>query len=131
MDVNDKHSDGNTPLHRACWGREQRHTDTVLAMLELGADYKSGDGKGGVSCLLHRGSIFALVLLILALDPPLASNIRIRCCPAYPFLPPRLRALSRPQRLRMTCNPPGSKDIITAFVEKQKKAEKNKNKSEL
>jgi len=26
----------------------------------------------------------------------------------------------------MTCNPPGSKDIITAFVEKQKKAEKNK-----
>ena len=27
----DTHADGFTPLHRACWGREPRHTETVRA----------------------------------------------------------------------------------------------------
>jgi hypothetical protein len=38
MDVNDKHRDGHAPLHRACWGMEQRHTDTVKMLIEYGAD---------------------------------------------------------------------------------------------
>ena len=33
----DRHSDGFTPLHRACWGRETRHTETVRVLLEAGA----------------------------------------------------------------------------------------------
>jgi ankyrin repeat protein len=38
--------DGETPLHRAAWGREQRHTETVKAFLEAGvsADVKNRNG---------------------------------------------------------------------------------------
>jgi hypothetical protein len=36
LDPSDRHADGYTPLHRACWGREQRHTDTVHVLLMAG-----------------------------------------------------------------------------------------------
>lgn len=37
LDKSDRHMrDGFTPLHRACWGREARHTDTVQIFLEAG-----------------------------------------------------------------------------------------------
>ena len=36
LDPSDRHADGYTPLHRACWGHEQRHTDTVRVLLEAG-----------------------------------------------------------------------------------------------
>eukprot|EP01052_Picozoa_sp_SAG31_P001346 SAG31_NODE_46_length_30980_cov_226.095107_6_plen_119_part_00 len=35
--VNDEHKDGHNPVVRACWGREQRHADTVEVMLKAGA----------------------------------------------------------------------------------------------
>lgn len=39
MNVMDRHKDdGFTPLHRACWGSQPRHTETVKVLLELGAD---------------------------------------------------------------------------------------------
>lgn len=43
----DKHADGFTPLHRACWGREARHTETVRALLKAGAppDQEGPDGR--------------------------------------------------------------------------------------
>lgn len=46
----DMHSDGFTPLHRACWGIEPRHTDTVETFLSSGvpADVLS---EGGKTCL--------------------------------------------------------------------------------
>ena len=28
--------DGYTPLHRACWGQEQRHVDTVRVLITAG-----------------------------------------------------------------------------------------------
>ena len=28
LDASDRHNDGYTPIHRACWGREARHTET-------------------------------------------------------------------------------------------------------
>ena len=37
VDVNDVHTDGYAPIHRACWGTQQRHAETVEAMLALGA----------------------------------------------------------------------------------------------
>jgi ankyrin repeat protein len=45
--MSDMHSDGYTPLHRACWGKEKRHTSTVKALLNAGVDpnEKSRDGK--------------------------------------------------------------------------------------
>jgi len=43
----DTHSDGFTPLHRACWGKEARHADTVRVLLKAGApfDQPGGDGR--------------------------------------------------------------------------------------
>ena len=38
LDINERHSDGYTPITRACWGREQRHTETVKVMLIHGAN---------------------------------------------------------------------------------------------
>ena len=32
----EKHSDGFEPIQRACWGREQRHTETVQMFLNNG-----------------------------------------------------------------------------------------------
>ena len=47
LDVNSFHSDGFLPFHRVCWGREQRHADTLLVLLKHGIDpeVKSKDGK--------------------------------------------------------------------------------------
>lgn len=36
LDLLDTHKDGFIGMHRACWGQEQRHTDTVKAFLEAG-----------------------------------------------------------------------------------------------
>jgi ankyrin repeat protein len=38
LDTLHMHKDGNTPFHRACWGKETRHTETVRRMLEWGVD---------------------------------------------------------------------------------------------
>ena len=40
--------DGFTPFHRACWGREQRHTDTIKFLLtegEVDMNVKGGQDK--------------------------------------------------------------------------------------
>lgn len=39
VDITVKHSDGYSPLHRACWGSDQRHTDTVEVFLEAGVPH--------------------------------------------------------------------------------------------
>ena len=37
LKASDVHAgDGYTPIHRACWGRTQRHADTVQVFLEFG-----------------------------------------------------------------------------------------------
>ena len=41
LDIRDVHRDGFAPIDRACWGREPRHTATVLALLELGVEVAS------------------------------------------------------------------------------------------
>lgn len=50
LDPNDRHRDGYTPLHRACWGRQQRHTEMVRVLLEAGVppDQDSHAGPWGV-----------------------------------------------------------------------------------
>lgn len=43
--------DGFTPFHRACWGREQRHTDTVAYLLkEGGVDVNVKGGQDQRTC---------------------------------------------------------------------------------
>lgn len=46
--VNSPHADGFFPIHRACWGREKRHADTVEYLVSVGEDPKrrsTGDRK--------------------------------------------------------------------------------------
>eukprot|EP00009_Paramoeba_aestuarina_P007528 CAMPEP_0201524030 /NCGR_PEP_ID=MMETSP0161_2-20130828/21071_1 /ASSEMBLY_ACC=CAM_ASM_000251 /TAXON_ID=180227 /ORGANISM="Neoparamoeba aestuarina, Strain SoJaBio B1-5/56/2" /LENGTH=180 /DNA_ID=CAMNT_0047923289 /DNA_START=93 /DNA_END=635 /DNA_ORIENTATION=+ len=43
LDPDPVHEDGYTPLARACWGNEQRHTDTAKVLLEAGADLAKVD----------------------------------------------------------------------------------------
>jgi ankyrin repeat protein len=48
MNVNDRHDDGYTPMHRAIWGQEPRHAETVKVLLQLGANLKAKTPRGEV-----------------------------------------------------------------------------------
>ncbi len=45
--VDEVHKDGFLPMHRACWGAELRHAETVAVFLDAGvsADAKASDGR--------------------------------------------------------------------------------------
>ena len=48
IDPNTFHEDGFAPLHRACWGREKRHVDTIRVLADTGKvrwDMKTKNGK--------------------------------------------------------------------------------------
>ena len=48
IDPNTFHEDGFAPLHRACWGREKRHVDTIRVLVDTGKvrwDMKTKNGK--------------------------------------------------------------------------------------
>ena len=49
--LNAEHPDGFYPLHRACWGREPRHSEVVEYLLELGEDPdRRGTGEIQKTC---------------------------------------------------------------------------------
>ena len=50
ISVHSTHTDGYTAFHRACWGIEKRHTDTVEAFLNHGVD-GTLLSESGKSCL--------------------------------------------------------------------------------
>ena len=56
MDPLDRHSDGFIGMHRACWGGEQRHTDTVRAFLEAGVkpDFAAANGQTPVEMVKNN-----------------------------------------------------------------------------
>jgi ankyrin repeat protein len=45
-----QHPDGYYPMHRSCWGREQRHTDTVRVFLDKGGVSPSLAAANGKTC---------------------------------------------------------------------------------
>jgi len=52
MDVHTSHTDGFYPLHRACWGNEERHTETVRVLLEdANVDPMTTAQNNGSTCL--------------------------------------------------------------------------------
>ena len=56
IDPSHIHSDGFSPLHRACWGNEVRHAETVKVFVEEAGvpwDFKS---KKGTTCLDVTGN---------------------------------------------------------------------------
>jgi len=48
--VTDKHRDGFYPIHRACWGNEERHTETVKVFLKNGVS-SALSADNGMACL--------------------------------------------------------------------------------
>lgn len=44
------HADGYLPFHRACWGREQRHTEFVEYMLAQGLAHADVPSQSGMVC---------------------------------------------------------------------------------
>ena len=48
LNPSDRHKDGYTPLHRACWGAEERHTETVRVLLEAGVSPQEKANNGGL-----------------------------------------------------------------------------------
>ena len=51
IDPSEIHQDGFSPLHRACWGNEARHTDTVKVFLEVAGVPWDLRSKKGTTCL--------------------------------------------------------------------------------
>merc|ERR1712110_825036 len=45
-----KHKDGYLPFHRACWGNELRHAETVRMFINSGVD-PDVPAKNGATCL--------------------------------------------------------------------------------
>jgi ankyrin repeat protein len=47
LEITDVHEDGYIPMHRACWGKEKRHTHTVKVFLDAGVPpkFKATNGK--------------------------------------------------------------------------------------
>ena len=50
------HKDGYHPIHRACWGREDRHAQTVRAFLNAGVPYDIPTAAGETPLQLARKS---------------------------------------------------------------------------
>jgi ankyrin repeat protein len=46
-----EHADGFYPLHRACWGGKERHTETVKVFIEEGGVAYNWKSKNGDGCL--------------------------------------------------------------------------------
>lgn len=57
LDGAHRHSDGYPAFHRACWGREQKHVDTVKVFLDAGVDMSvsSDNGHTCISLAKERG----------------------------------------------------------------------------
>jgi ankyrin repeat protein len=47
----ERHKDGFIPMHRACWGRETRHSNTVQAFLALGVPHDA-PALNGITCAI-------------------------------------------------------------------------------
>ena len=54
LDPSDRHQDGFTPLHRACWGREDRHTETVRVLLDAGVPATQPDAQGRTCAVMSN-----------------------------------------------------------------------------
>ena len=50
IDPNSFHQDGFAPLHRACWGREKRHVDTIRVLVDSGKVRWNMKTKTGKTC---------------------------------------------------------------------------------
>jgi ankyrin repeat protein len=75
LDPSDRHKDGFTPIHRACWGKEARHTEAVRMLVEKGGvDPEQPDSSGKTPIQLasmskNAGTMDYLAQVLLARMP--------------------------------------------------------------
>ena len=61
---NAAHKDGFFPVHRACWGKEKRHTETLRVFLEAGNyGMKTSDGKSLLEVCKSSGNSASIQLV--------------------------------------------------------------------
>ena len=64
LDPLDAHKDGFTAIHRAAWGKEERHTETIRVLMDVGKvphDYKApGTGQTALEMTKNPSSIALL-----------------------------------------------------------------------
>ena len=65
LNPSDMHKDGFTPIHRACWGRDVRHAETVRVFLEAGVpwDFAAKNGQTPLAMCKQRGHPMAVKAL--------------------------------------------------------------------
>lgn len=63
LDPLDMHRDGHIGMHRACWGGEKRHTDTVEAFLKAGVPFDHPNANGETPMDMVRNNIKTKKLL--------------------------------------------------------------------
>lgn len=63
------HSDGFLPIHRACWGRDPRHADTVSAFLDAGVSptVRSSSGETPMQLARRAGNERTIAVLAAAI----------------------------------------------------------------
>lgn len=71
-----KHRDGYYPMHRACWGREQRHTDTVQAFLDLGVPYDLKADNGQTCMKMTKNKATDAIILETAAAASIEKSIK-------------------------------------------------------
>ena len=64
LDPREKHADGYEPIFRACWGKEQRHTDTVRVFIEAGVpvDVRGPNGIGLKSAAKNNPNTVKMII---------------------------------------------------------------------
>ena len=68
--IHDVHEDGYLPFHRACWGGEPRHTETVEYLLDIGV-HVNVTNEEGVACIdMTRNAATMELLLARGSKPP-------------------------------------------------------------
>ena len=58
LDPSHRHTDGYTPIHRACWGDENRHTLMVRTLVKAGVpfDEKNSHGQTPLELTKNEGT---------------------------------------------------------------------------
>ena len=56
------HNDGYLPFHRACWGAELRHAETVRTFIKAGMDPNTPAGNGNTCDRMTKNTQTKIIL---------------------------------------------------------------------
>jgi ankyrin repeat protein len=62
LNPSDRHDDGFTPIHRACWGSSPNHLKTVQVLISNGVSLDEPTEDGSEPCLKLKNQLDSLPL---------------------------------------------------------------------